>query len=616
MKISSFVLLALTSGALAEPEHCGSFMHPLARQGGEQVGEITISDTLDPWLQISVDVMIDDGYDLTPYEGDDSAPTWITQVHATACCPEPSTVPCEEHTVSYSPMGVTTASFDMPEPDCGALPHDHEVEVTTHATIEKMGGNPAIHTIFPVPVRYVLYNDDGNNQGASYFDIAFIGNSPLAGVSFDGYCIDFFNGISTGVEYTGMAHSYLDVDAFENTNIDTPENLDLVAWAINNFRPGGTYSADIDGDGNMETTTLTSTALQNALWLLIGDDIEDYGPWSEYIYNQAQGHNGYEPPPGAYIPIVLLPDDRSRQHVIIEATCEQLQLPCDPITVSASADADARCTPDAPPGMKGDPHLVAFNGEYFEYMGACDLVLFRVPNFADGDMDLEVHVRTTIRYDYSYIEVAAIRLGENTLEVTSWGEYSFNDVQDAAMLDGRKHKKIGLEKTDEVSTMGGYPIYHTSTEPKNHRFDVVLPHKQNITITCMKDIVNVKLEHATFEYFGEVEGFLGNHHGDMLARDGVTDLREDINKLAEEWQVRDTDQVLIGTSRAPQFPQECVLPEEGAAQAAKEARRLGEGITEDQAKNACAHLKNNKNLFEACVYDVTATNNLDQAGAY
>ena len=59
-----------------------------------------------------------------------------------------------------------------------------------------------------------------------------------------------------------------------------------------------------------------------------------------------------------------------------------------------------------------------------------DLNLFHVADFNGGD-DLTVHVRTTIRYDYSFIESAAIRIGNDTLSVSGWRVYSFNGVDGA-----------------------------------------------------------------------------------------------------------------------------------------------------------------------------------------
>ena len=70
--------------------------------------------------------------------------------------------------------------------------------------------------------------------------------------------------------------------------------------------------------------------------------------------------------------------------------------------------------------------------------------------------------------------------------------------------------------------------------------------------------------------------------------------------------------MLFSTARAPQYPNLCVFPDEEV----RESRRLGEGISEEEAGVACAHLKQNEQAFADCVYDVTATNDFDLAGAF
>jgi hypothetical protein len=52
---------------------------------------------------------------------------------------------------------------------------------------------------------------------------------------------------------------------------------------------------------------------------------------------------------------------------------------------------------------------------------------------------------------------------------------------------------------------------------------------------------------------------MGNYNGQMLARNG-TDLREDINALAQDWQYKDYEKSLFRSLREPQWPQECNLP--------------------------------------------------------
>ncbi|CAB9501584.1 expressed unknown protein [Seminavis robusta] len=264
-------------------------------------------------------------------------------------------------------------------------------------------------------------------------------------------------------------------------------------------------------------------------------------------------------------------------------------------------------------GVAGDPHIKSWAGEWFDYHGACDLKLIHVPRF-QGKADLDIHVRATQRYEYSFIETAAVRLGNDTLEVSAWGEYAFNGVDGALINTGTEAEETNLRGKNPViiSTIGGYPIIHTPRPAgKNtHRFDIILSDDSKIAMSILKDIVSVKVRNATLEDFGKVVGLLGDFHGSMLARDGVTDLSEHMNAMGQEWQVRDDEPMLFQAARAPQYPAKCILPD---LTKAKEARRLGEGITEESAKLACAHLKEDPGAFRNCVYDVTATNDLDMA---
>jgi hypothetical protein len=241
-----------------------------------------------------------------------------------------------------------------------------------------------------------------------------------------------------------------------------------------------------------------------------------------------------------------------------------------------------------------------------------DLKLMSVPKF-DGQVDLDIHVRTTIVSSYSYIESAAVRIGDDTLEVSSWGEYSLNGVEEAKLPN--YHSQVLLRgKTQPLPKLAGYEVFHTELDDKKHVFEIILGQGQNITLSNIKGIVGITVNHASKASFGRAVGLLGNFEGKMLGRDGGTDLHRDMNAMAQDWQVRDDEPMLFQSSRAPQYPEKCRLPNI----VEKEARRLGEGITEDVAKVACAHLKNDVNAFAACVYDVTATNDLElaQSGAF
>ena len=103
-------------------------------------------------------------------------------------------------------------------------------------------------------------------------------------------------------------------------------------------------------------------------------------------------------------------------------------------------------------GACGDPHFETWTGEWYDYHGVCDLVLFSVPSFAGG-LGLDVHIRTSGRDQFSFIETAAVRIGEDVLEMGSYGEWFLN----------------GVEEAELPAKMGGkYPVSYHSHHAGDH----------------------------------------------------------------------------------------------------------------------------------------------------
>lgn len=103
-----------------------------------------------------------------------------------------------------------------------------------------------------------------------------------------------------------------------------------------------------------------------------------------------------------------------------------------------------------PAGSFGDPHVKTWVGQQYDYHGECDLVLVSSEKFANG-LGLDIHIRTTIRDDWSYISATALRIGEDILEVHSFGKYYLNGVENAPLP-----KKFG-----------GFAIDHKIPKHKN-----------------------------------------------------------------------------------------------------------------------------------------------------
>lgn len=139
-----------------------------------------------------------------------------------------------------------------------------------------------------------------------------------------------------------------------------------------------------------------------------------------------------------------------------------------------------------------------------------------------------------------------MRIGEDILEVGSFGDYSLNGVEEAML-------------GNMVPMVGGYPVFYSQPIKSKHILEVVVGPNENITLASFKDLVSVKIFHGDEARFGSVSGLMGTFDGQMVARNG-TSLHDDINGLAQDWQVTPQDGNLFRTVRAPQYPEQCHLP--------------------------------------------------------
>ena len=228
-----------------------------------------------------------------------------------------------------------------------------------------------------------------------------------------------------------------------------------------------------------------------------------------------------------------------------------------------------------------------------------------VKNFANKAIDLDIHVRTKIVRYWSYIESAAVRIGNDILEVQGSA-----DKEDG---DAKLHYWSNFEYLADLTEIGGFPV---EISPRRNKYTIDLSSSfpgQKIEINTFKEFVGVKIVGATEESFGDSVGLSGNFaSGKTLARDGVTEIN-DFNELGMEWQVLPSDGRFFHQLTAPQFPEKCFLPEDPRGE---RARRLSElQISEEAAEEACAGLEDEFSR-KGCVYDILATQDLGMAGAY
>lgn len=246
---------------------------------------------------------------------------------------------------------------------------------------------------------------------------------------------------------------------------------------------------------------------------------------------------------------------------------------------------------DKPPtGVSGDPHFSTWSGHKFDYHGACDLVLLQNPSFNDRQ-GMDVHIRTKHIRDMSYVVAAAVRIGDDILEVQS----------DQYFVNGDKNAPL-------PATLGGFKVTHKQVNDHQQTFMIRI-RQQTMVIKTWKQFVSVKVEHATVEDFGASVGLMGSFGtGHMLSRSGS--FLGDANEFGQEWQVRSDEAMLFQTFQWPQHPQECRMPPTRTTR-----RRLGDsGISEMQAKVACASVPSNDQ--DSCIADVLTTGDVSVAEAY
>lgn len=234
-----------------------------------------------------------------------------------------------------------------------------------------------------------------------------------------------------------------------------------------------------------------------------------------------------------------------------------------------------------------DPHFRTFDGTKYSYHGECDLVLTRGMHVLSG-FPIDIHTRTTIVDGWSLISNAAIRIGNDILEIVNDGSFYFNgnkDVNDPMLMADR----FNVSTYERTVDLNGEEASETEKI-----FSIDLGMDNDITVSIWKSMVSVKAN----AYLKGAEGMLGVHGvTGLVGRDGKAVL-DGSNQMGSAWQVRDTEPMLFHEIRAPQYPMECELPK-----VQSRLRRLGENdILHQRAKEACADVDDS--MKEFCIEDV------------
>jgi hypothetical protein len=219
-----------------------------------------------------------------------------------------------------------------------------------------------------------------------------------------------------------------------------------------------------------------------------------------------------------------------------------------------------------------------------------------------SQLGITVHIRTT-RVDnptiaFSYISRAAVKIGDDVLEVSE---------DDELFINGSK-----ASADNEVFSIAGCKVTKSFTG-KRKRITKYLAnfHDGNIIeirVNTKSGMVYVDVDGS----FDDSQGLLGSTQQEaLLSRDGTMDLSGHWNTFGEEWQVRNTDPKLFQESRAPQYPASCVY-QAATNNLRRHRRRLIENeVTIEEATNACT--KSQGQLKDFCVGDVMASGDLGLA---
>lgn len=240
--------------------------------------------------------------------------------------------------------------------------------------------------------------------------------------------------------------------------------------------------------------------------------------------------------------------------------------------------------------MKGDPHFSTWTREKFDFHGVCDLVLLKSPK-------IDIHIRTKKTRNSSYVHSAAVRVGDDILEVM--GGHDKNNFW---------LNKISGDATKPIS-LDGYTVSYKLLSAKSRQFVIDLGTDGHIKLKTWNGMVSVTMDGG--EIFNGSLGLMGSYpEGKKMARDGNTVI-DNVNEFGQEWQVHSGEEsMLFHNVDGPQHPEKCIIPSAGQMR-----RRLDEHIiSKEDAMLACSRVSQED--FDLCVFDVMATDDKNSAGAY
>ena len=225
--------------------------------------------------------------------------------------------------------------------------------------------------------------------------------------------------------------------------------------------------------------------------------------------------------------------------------------------------------------VKGDPHIIRWNEEPFDFHGECDLVLLHSDHVNNGK-NLDLHIRTTLDGSYSSIEQAALQVGDELIEFDAHKFY----------YKGKEYADKDLPlKTTEFTVSA--PVNIPGLKVRKD-FTISLNDNSVIMVRRSKNYLSISVN-GHYHDFDDSYGLLGDFFtGDPVGRDGR--LIQDWVEYGMEWQVLPDEPKLFRENRPPQLPHaSCQMPTEAAASKLRRLlRRSDSAMLYELAETACA----------------------------
>jgi len=234
-------------------------------------------------------------------------------------------------------------------------------------------------------------------------------------------------------------------------------------------------------------------------------------------------------------------------------------------------------------------------------------------DFSNG-LGLRIHIRTKIEQSWSYVKFAAIKIGNDVLEVQGQGEVWDKSAAAVHYINGELNAELPFELS------GKYPVTqlqekHCNKDESNCVeaiiYKIDLFEGGSIRVTQKWGVLRVGITVGGRNDLDGSVGLMGHlSKPGFWARDSISKFTDvNINQFGQEWQVQESEPMIFNERLAPQHPEQCRLP------AVSTKRRLGEDSALHQmALDACAGVE--EALKEFCLLDVTAAGRVEAASTY